>query len=269
MPQLSGQDLKESSTVYIEFADKSKTPDYDDFEIRKRNKKDLQQQVIFLDGYKGLRTDIQSHDQDFEIYDVTADPAERNNLADSHPKFAELNQRMKDRVLQLHVANESAPRPYDHVAIPGVAVSGKLKPGLQWKKKKGTSPWAAQFDFGTMQPAAESGRMPKFKNGVHYQAEGLLDVPDESKIIFHLKARGQVVIKIHDNVVIEHDADQKSISDSYEVNLAKGRHPIRIYATNMVEGEDVEISWTINGRKSVLLNGSSVGKSILFADAEL
>ncbi|MCK4921219.1 MAG: sulfatase-like hydrolase/transferase, partial [Bacteroidales bacterium] len=68
MPQLSGQALSESSTVYIEFADKSVTPSYDDFDIKKRNKKDYQMQAIFLDGYKGIRTDIQSHDQDFEIY---------------------------------------------------------------------------------------------------------------------------------------------------------------------------------------------------------
>lgn len=258
MPQLCGQALSESSTVYVEFADKSTTPDYEDFDSRKRSKKDLQQQVIFLEGYKGVRTDIQSQDQDFEIYDVSIDPAERNNLANSNEEFEKLNQRMKDRVLQLHVANESAPRPYDHVAIPAVEVRGKLKSGLQWKEKKGTSPWISQFNFKSMHAAAKPGKLPRFNSDKLYQAEGLLKVSDDSKVILHLETNGQVLIKIHDNVVINQDeAKQKSISNSNELNLAKGYHPIRIYAMDLDKGDSFELSWTIDGQKSELQNAFS------------
>ncbi len=253
MPQLTGQDLSESSTVYIEFADKSTTPDYEDFDIRKRNKKDLQQQVIFFDGYKGVRTDIQSHDQDFEIYDVAIDPAERNNLADSNQEFKQLNQRMKDRVLQLHVANETAPRPYDHVAIPSVEVQGKLKTGLQWKEQKGTSPWVAQLNFESMRSAAKSGKLPRFVSDKLYQAEGLIKVSEQSKVVLHLETKGEVLIKIHDNVVInQEDSSQKSTSNSYELNLGKGYHPIRIYTKDMGKNADFVLSCTINGERKVL-----------------
>lgn len=253
MPQLSGQPLSESSTVYVEFYTRGETPDYTDFDNDKRNGKRNQMQAIFLDGYKGVRTDIQSHDQDFEIYDVTIDPAERNNLAGSDPTFIQLNQRMKDRVLQLHIANETAPRPYDHIAIPAIEVQGKLKAGLQWKEQKGTSPWVAQLNFESMQSKTKPGQLPRFVSGKLYQAEGLLMVPDDSKVVLHLETHGQVVIKIHDNVVInQDDPTQKSATDSYELNLAKGYHPIRIYAKDMDENADFVLSWTMNGKRTVL-----------------
>jgi uncharacterized sulfatase len=214
-------------------------------------------QVIFLDGYKGVRTDIQSHDKDFEIYDVNIDPAERNNLAGSNPTFTQLNQRMKDRILQLHVANETAPRPYDHVTIPAVKVPKKLKTGLQWKEQKGTSPWVAQLNFESMQSKTKSGRLPRFAPDKLFQAEGLLMVPDDSKVVLHLETHGQVLIKIHDNVVINHDdPTQKSASDSYELNLAKGYHPIRMYAKDMNKKADFVLSWTINGKRRVLQDDS-------------
>jgi arylsulfatase A-like enzyme len=257
MPQLSGEASSESSTVYVEFSAKSKTPSYDDFDIPKRNNTHNQMQVIFLDGYKGVRTDIQSHDQDFEIYDVNIDPAERNNLAGSNPTFTQLNQRMKDRVLQLHIANETAPRPYDYVAIPAVTVPDKLQTGLQWKEQKGTSPWVAQLNFESMQCKTKPGRLPQFDPSKLYQAEGLLMIPDDSKVVLHLETNGEVIIKIHDNVVINQDVTkQKSASDSYELNLGKGHHPIRIYAKDMTKNTDFVLSWTINGKRTALKEDS-------------
>ncbi|MCK4920882.1 MAG: hypothetical protein KAS71_07540, partial [Bacteroidales bacterium] len=138
--------------------------------------------------------------------------------------------------------------------------------GLQWKKHKGTSPWVAQFNFESMQSIGNSDQIPHFETDNLYQAEGFLNVPDDSKIILHLETHGQVVIKIHDNVVIDHNPKQKSISNSYELNLAKGYHPVRIYAMDMNKDDYFELSWTINGKRSVLQNDSCIDKSSVFSN---
>lgn len=265
LPQLTGQNPSEASTVYVEFLGGRSTPGYGDFGANKRNVNRKQMQAIFLNGYKGVRTDIRSHEQDFEIYDVTNDPGERNNLAGSNPVFDKLNKSMKDRVLQLRVANPTAPRPYDGIAIPAVAQPKSLKPGLEWREAKGTSPWVAQLAFDSMKPMAQSGL---FKAGNLYQAEGLLKVTDESKIVMHLKTHGQVVIKIHGSVVIDHNGKRKSSTDSYELNLSKGYHPISIYAMDLNDDADFELAWTVNGQKEFLQNNSSINKESVFKKSE-
>ena len=253
MPQLTGQSAIETSTVYVEFTANGSTPDFEDFEVRKRGNTHNQMQAIFLDGYKGVRTGIQSHDQDFEIYDVSKDPKERNNLAGSNPTFVQLNKRMKDRVLQLHIANDSAPRPYDNINIPAVTVPEKLNEGLHWKAQEGESPWVAQLTNEDAPLVVNSNQIPQFRSNCLYQAEGLIKIPEEGKVILHLETQGQVVIKVHDNVVLQqYDPNNDSTLDSDEIFLAKGFHPIRLYAKDMREGTKFVLSWTINGKRSVL-----------------
>jgi arylsulfatase A-like enzyme len=148
MPHLTGHGTPESSTVYVEYLSPGKTPAYSDFEARKRGLVRKQMQAVFMDGYKGVRIDIQSHDDDFEIYDLSSDPGERNDLAHSSPAFALLNQRMKDRALQLHKASAEAVRPYDYLMIPAVPAPKKLDIGLHWKMQEGGCPWVAQLTRG-------------------------------------------------------------------------------------------------------------------------
>jgi uncharacterized sulfatase len=200
-----------------------------------------------------VRTDIRSHEKDFEIYDLSSDPGERNNLTGSSPAFTQLNQRMKDRVLQLHKASADAARPYDHLMIPAVPAPAKLDRGLHWKTQEGISPWVAQLTFTSDRHVVESNQIPRFRPGHLYQAEGMIKVPDKGKVVLHMKAQGQVVIKVHDNVVLQQDNPRDgSISDSEELNLAGGLHPIRVYAKDMKEDAHFILSWTINGQTSPL-----------------
>lgn len=246
MPHLTGHGTPESSTVYVEYLSPGKTPAYSDFEARKRGLVRKQMQAVFMDGYKGVRIDIQSHDDDFEIYDLSSDPGERNDLAHSSPAFALLNQRMKDRVLQLHEASAEAVRPYDHLMIPAVPAPEKLEIGLHWKIQEGGCPWVAQLTRGSDYALVETRQMPQFRPGHLYQAEGFIQVPQEARIVLHLETQGQVVIKIHDNVVLQQEnPSHASRSDSNELYLAQGLHPIRIYAKDMTEDAGFVLSWTM------------------------
>ncbi len=253
MPHLTGRGTPESSTVYVEFRGGGSTPGYSDFESRKQGLARNDMQAVFLDGYKGVRTDLRSHDEDFEIYDLSSDPGERNNLTGSSPAFTRLNQRMKDRVLQIHTADADAPRPYDHLMVPAVPSPAKLKTGLHWLTQEGISPWVAQLTLESAGSVLESSQIPLFHPGYLYQAEGLIKVPYKGKVVLHLETQGQVVIKVHDNVVLQQDHPSNgSVSDSDELHLEEGLHPIRIYAKDMAADTKFVLSWTINGHTQPL-----------------
>lgn len=145
MPNLTGRGRPEPSTVYVGYSSPGRTSAYADFGKRKHDLVRQHMQAIFLDGFKGVRIDIRSPDDDFEIYDLAEDPGERNDLMGSSPLFAQLNQRMKDRVLRLHQAFDDSPRPYDHVLIPAIPAPARLKTGLRWKSQERNSPWVAQL----------------------------------------------------------------------------------------------------------------------------
>lgn len=50
-------------------------------------------QVIYLDGYKGVRYNIESANDDFRIYDTRIDPGEIRNLAGFSEYFEKLQQK--------------------------------------------------------------------------------------------------------------------------------------------------------------------------------
>ena len=100
VPTLTGRGTQRDSTIYVEFEDIYSTPTYAEFEPAHRGRVHNQMQVLQLNGYKGVRYNVTSQADNFEIYDVTNDPKEAMNLAGS-PGFAALQQQMKDRVLRL------------------------------------------------------------------------------------------------------------------------------------------------------------------------
>ena len=58
----------------MEYFQNGKTPDFDSFVPAHRGRKRGQMQIVRLDHYLGVRYNIKSADDDFEIYDVTKDP---------------------------------------------------------------------------------------------------------------------------------------------------------------------------------------------------
>ena len=74
LPALTGEGEQETAVTYVEYQQNGRTPDYKDFAKDHRKRKRGQMQVIFLDGYKGLRTDLGDPAQAFEIYDVGNGP---------------------------------------------------------------------------------------------------------------------------------------------------------------------------------------------------
>ena len=141
VPTLLGTGVQRPSTIYVEYFDVDSTvPTYTEFEPSRRGRARNQMQVIGLNGYQGVRYDILSHSDDFEIYDPGSDPKQATNFA-SLPGFAALQQQMKDRVLQLRRPDSEAPRPYDLEYVPAVAAPPVTNGLLDCAVYEGIWPW--------------------------------------------------------------------------------------------------------------------------------
>jgi arylsulfatase A-like enzyme len=231
LPELTNTgSQRDRGYVYVEYFEHNRTPNYKEFAPAHRGRVRKQMQVIRLGDYLGVRYDIQSQADNFEIYNVPTDPEETNNLATQMPA---LEQRMKDMVLQVRRPNPSAPRPYDKELVPAVAVPA-LTAGLEWKAYTGHFPWVPDFEAltptatGTALNLDVSKALPGDAAGVLFS--GYLDVPKNGDYTFQLQTDTGALLRIHDAVVIDADfgyARGKEISAT--IKLQAGRHPFRLF----------------------------------------
>lgn len=129
---LLNQENQPDSRLYMEYSakksrSKTTTPAYQDFHPSRRNAARGEEQMVYIGKYKGVRTNIQSHADLFEIYDTVRDPAERHDLKDT-PEGKKMQSLMHDKVLRMrriydytHPARGTfAQRPYDTEPVPAL-----------------------------------------------------------------------------------------------------------------------------------------------------
>lgn len=228
------------STVYIEYAVQSNMPSNGDFLQKRRNGKRNQMQMIRAGNLVGVRYDILSHADDFEIYDILKDPSQRQNLASGNPA---LQQQMKDRVLRIRRPNSSAPRPYlDRLAIPQVSPSGDEVPGLTMYSWHTTVPWISDDRFlpksggqitpmPVIPPASADSR-------ILFVFKGYIRVATEDNYEFSLPAGVRAVMRVHESVIIDSDRGEQSDEfPSGSIRLLPGLHPIMLAVAGNKESE--------------------------------
>ncbi len=252
LPILKGEEGRENGVVYIEYAQNGRTPEFSDFHPTHRGKNRKQMQVIYVDGFKGIRTDIKSSKDDFHIYNTLDDPGETNNLAGSNDFFKDLQQKMKDRVLQIRRTNMSAPRPYDDTPIPGIELKEKLEEGLQYDVYEIATPWTPDVKTLKVEPK-KSGVTEKLnlevatrENDIVINYQGFIKVTETGEYTFRLKTNRGAVFRIHAATVIDADKDYDPGSPiSSSIILEKGFHPIQlVYARGEKEKPALEIKWS-------------------------
>ncbi|MEM9826240.1 MAG: sulfatase-like hydrolase/transferase [Planctomycetota bacterium] len=243
LPTLLGNsDSQPIPTTYIEYFQNGKTQPYDDFLAARQGRRRRQMQVIRMLGddgrsYKGVRVDIQSVDDDFEIYDVEADVDEANNLAADGAAFATLQAKMKARVLQIRHPNASAPRPYDDAPIPAdmdprgdIPVDGFSFGRVETQKP---SPWVPQVNAksltGTSVINPSSQHAWEFsassKPAQVHHAVGRIQIPETGRYELRLTTNTPAFVRLHDAHAI--DADRGDGSSATRM-LAAGQHTVRI-----------------------------------------
>ncbi len=243
LPTLTGQGGQREGQVYVEYVQGGRTPQYDDFQPRKRNMKRGQMQVVFIDGYKGVRMDIQSHEDPFAIYDLANDPKELNDLAGSGPKFQALQQRMRDRVLRIRRPNASAPRPYDDVPVPSIDdEAGQGGADSEWTVQtyRGEFPFVPDVADLTPDATGQSNTLVAKSIPGAVRFSGSFIAPETGLYEATLTTPVPAFVRIHEAALIDADHGfQPGRAYRTRIRLEKGAHPIRI--TALAEG-DVEIT---------------------------
>lgn len=237
LPLLSGHAAEQPpSTVYIEYFQNGKTPGFADFDPSHRGRKRNQMQLLRQDRFVGVRYDIGSAEDDFEIFDIVADPRQTQDLAASMP---ELQRAFKERALRGRRPDASAKRPYDDAPMPSLG-DVAVEAGVAWGTASGAFPWVPQLHRERLmtrgnaeQPADAMERALAGSSGPGPQVatiiQGFLEVPAEGLYTFSLTTSGGALLRIHQAIVIDADAGYEAgQSRSGQVRLAAGRHPLRI-----------------------------------------
>src|SRR6476659_9076419 len=130
IPSLTGKPEKNKSQIYVEYFENGKTPNFQEFSAVHRGRKRGQMQMLRLKDTVAIRYDIQSSEDDFEIYNIEKDPKQVHDLAKTED-LKIFQQYLKGKVLQMRLADSSAKRPYDFSSIPADEIKYPLQKG--WK----------------------------------------------------------------------------------------------------------------------------------------
>ncbi len=249
VPALTGQGTQKNGTVYSEYYFSGSTPGYTDFETSHRGVARNHQQTIQIGDFKGIRTNISSHEEtDFRIYNVATDPKETTDL--SGQPGVPTQREFKDLVLRSRRVSPGASRPYDAELIPGVPLPGFTN-GLEWKSYEGDFPWVPDLEDET---PATTGTSTNLSTTVRSRDENIgilhttyLRVPADGTYQFHLTTDTGAFIRIHDADLLDADRNYTpgSEASSGNIPLKAGFHPLRIYYRHgSSSSHTLTLSWT-------------------------
>ena len=264
LPSLTGKGEQPASNIYVEYYLHGATPKYDDFTPEHRGRIRNQMQMIRLGDYVGVRYDIQSAEDDFEIYNVVKDPQESHNLSD-RSGMATLQQQFKAKALQSRMPNNTAPRPYDSALVPDVT-NIKTASGIEWEAYDGTFPWVPEVK--TLTPTEtgiaaqpDANVVVNAKNKALY-FNGYVRVPEDGEYTFYLKANTGALLRIHNATVI--DADYGHFQNSIKsgvIHLKAGLHPMHLYFMHQqkVKGKpSLDLEWSGPGLRQQTVPASAL-----------
>ncbi|MEX2511589.1 MAG: hypothetical protein WD398_01675 [Cyclobacteriaceae bacterium] len=211
-------------------------------------------QVLYLDGYKGIRYNIASHQDDFSIYDTKSDPGESQNLAGTSGEFVKLQEEMKNTVLRWRRYNPSAERPYDKEPVPAIEPQNTMAKGIKLSKYKIKSPWAP-YIYTSAQPAKEVAILshieaPQGEDPYNVMVyEGFLMVGNTGEHEINFRTNGSLVIHIHEALLVDDDhLEMAKGKGSSKIILEKGFHPVKIVYKRGESGpSELELKWSAQG----------------------
>lgn len=255
LPTLTGRGEQRPSAAYFEYFHPRKVPAYAQFAPLHRGRQRQQMQTVHLGRYVGVRYDIRSANDDFEIYDLGSDPGQAINLA-PQPGFTSVQSRMKARVLQMRRPDPAVPRPYDEAFIPAVTAEGRVEGRITRQTYRGNFPWVPEYRTlpadATDQPDVLGvTALPAGIGGLAFV--GYFHAASEGEYDFHVVSDGGVELFLHDARVIDDDFARTGVEASGKVRLAAGWHPLRLYYRKAAESPRLEFTFASPGqaRRSV------------------
>lgn len=273
LPSLTGKGRQQPPLIYIEYKNDENTPDYKEFAANKRGRIRGQMQVLRVGDYTGVRYNVKSAEDNFEIYNVVADPAQHQDLASIKSpsvnpssttpmtsrapaiNFDSLQQYMKDKVLQVRHAGNGSPRPYDSALVTPV-VNNNIRKGIECRIFKGPFPWIPQTSdlFVQHSEIVPSTDLPEAAKQVNTLTEftGYIRIPTDGEYNFYMSCDSKAFLRIHDIQVIDEDYGYPgNILRTDNVFLKAGLHPITLsYYRKEINGEAfLKLDWSGPGIK--------------------
>ena len=246
LPSLTGEGEQAESTVYIEYNNNGSTPNYGDFDIHSGTSR-RDSQVIYLDGYKGIRHNPANHSVPFRIYDTTTDYEEATNLTGSSTFFTDLESRMREQVLKIRRVSEKSAhaRPWDNALVQ--PVSPATVPGLNCYAHEGRWPWLPDFTLlrggvHSIQPLVQPNGLTRSYHSGAYLA-GFINVPTNGTWTFYGQANGELHMRIHDAQVFNGAIEKSGNETQGSLNLAAGLHPIHIHYHVLYGSPALTLAW--------------------------
>lgn len=246
-PTLTGTGTqREKGYLYFEFQNSGNTPDWAEFPNHRNDPKG-QMQCLRIGNHMGIRTAIATGNENFEIYDVTTDPGQANNLAASLPA---LQAEMKFLAQTARRPGAGVTRPYDGTALPprGPAASAN---GVKWSSfsdPAGTWDWVPEFrDLSPVATGVSTTpdlavRPSDEHFGIAFT--GYLQVPTAGAYTFHLASDTGAQLWLHDGHLIDDDFNHSGNASSAPVQLAAGLHPFRLYYRHRTGARTLALEWT-------------------------
>lgn len=246
MPALTGKGTQAESLVYVEYFESGHTPNFETYVPAHRNRKRGEMQMIRKGDFVGVRYNIKTAEDDFEIYDIMADPQQANNLS-AKSGFEKIQAQMKAKVLQLRRKDENAKRPYDDAPIPASVVTTKMRSGWAWSFYKGSFPWVASV-YGLKRSAKG---ISKIAAGEKTKADGMtvyngfIKIPADGVYSFALQTNGKAFVRLHEAKLLDADFGyQPGKKITHTVVLKAGYHPITIHYLQKGKVQpDMELKW--------------------------
>ncbi len=250
LPLLKGEKSPFGGKVYIEYTVGGATPDYPSFLDSRKGRTRGEMQVLYLHGFKGIRYDIQSHADDFHIFDTQNDPREAKDLAGTSQEFKDLQAEMKRRVIQWRRPNQEAQRLYDGEPLSKIDYEVPLKEGVMYRHYKRVFPYVPDVNTLDMEPyAVRAISSIQFeaeeKGGFANVYEGYFEVPETGAYTFKLNSGAGTVMHIHDALLFDADRGYTP-GKEIEANilLEKGFHPFRIvYSQSSGSSPGLSLFW--------------------------
>jgi arylsulfatase A-like enzyme len=266
LPELTGRgEQLNRGYLYVEYYEGGWTPNYQVFAPSHRGSKRGQMQAIRIGDYMGVRYDIKSPADPFQIFRVDDDTHEATNLAAVLPEsaanhkllsgenlgsdfFTKLEQEMRQRVLQVRRPNASAPRPFDQMPVPASRENVPTNGMVTYAVYDGNWPWVPEYS--TMKPV-KHGWAKGFNLDVRSRDknfgvlfEGYIHAPVKGNYTFYLQDDGGAVFRIHDATVIDNDFNHIGWPGvSADIYLAAGWHSFRLYYRQATGKPDLSLKY--------------------------
>ena len=243
LPTLTGNGAqRDKGYLYFEFQNGGSTPNWTEFPNHGGDTKG-EMQCLRVGDLMGVRTGIGSANDNFEIYDVTVDPGQANNLAASMPQ-------VQAQMKALAVTSrrpEIVSRPYDNANLPALNLAAE--PGIDYAAYEGFFQWVPELRdltpamTGTASNIDVANHATRPEN-VALLYTGYIQVPAAGSYTFYVASDSGANLFIHDAHVIDDDFHNDGGEQSATVRLEAGLHPFRLYYRHGAGAMALDWQWS-------------------------